>query len=57
MHPNGKYAYCSVPVGSAVAVVDIEKGVVIAKAEAGKSPDGVCVSKIRVAQPTSAEAG
>ena len=48
VHPNGKYAYCAVHWSFAVAVVDLEKMEVVGKIEAGKSPDGVAVSRIDV---------
>lgn len=46
VHPDSKFAYCSVQMGYAVAIVDLEKLEVVGKIEAGKSPDGLAISKI-----------
>lgn len=48
VHPNSKIAYCSVQMGYAVAIVDLKELKVIGKIEAGKSPDGLAVSKIKL---------
>jgi len=47
--PDGKLVYCTVFAGNAVAVVDLEKGEVIAKFGAGIGPDGIAYAPVNAA--------
>lgn len=47
VHPNGRYVFCTVINAAAVALVDLEKGEVVAKYEAATSPDGIAYSPIQ----------
>lgn len=46
VHPGGRYVFCTVINAAAVAVVDLEKGEVVAKYEAATSPDGIAYSRV-----------
>lgn len=47
VHPNGRFAYASVMLGKAVAVIDLKAMKVVGQIEAGTQPDGLAVSPIK----------
>lgn len=46
VHPGGKFVFCTAINAEAVALIDLDKGEVVAKYEAGVSPDGVAFSPV-----------
>jgi YVTN family beta-propeller protein len=48
VHPNSRFAFCTMVMAGAVAVIDLEKGTIISVWKTGASPDGVAYSAITV---------
>ncbi len=47
VHPKGKWAYVTLNESQSVAIVDLEKLVVVGKAAIGRSPDGIAYSPLK----------
>jgi len=48
VHPGGKYVFLTIINAASVAVVDLDKGEVVARVETGISPDGIAYSPVEV---------